>query len=79
MDLRLDRRIDRKLDEKSDLKEMLSLEGGLDLDCLGMFCEKFNVRFVRADMTYERGFSEPIYFFSDNLGGYTIEALKGSI
>jgi hypothetical protein len=59
-------RLDRSLDSKETL----------DLDDLGKFCEMFNVKFVRADMTHERGFREPMYFFSDNLGGYNIDAVR---
>jgi len=51
----------------------------LDLDVVEKFCEKFKVRFVRADMTFENGVLEPMYFFNDNLGGYTLQGIKASL
>lgn len=33
------------------------------------------MEFLRIGETYERGFSERLYFFDDNLGGYTIEGI----
>ncbi len=55
------------------------LGDGLDLGVLEEFCEKFNVKFVHAEMTFENGVLEPMYFFSDNLGGYTIGGIRGSL
>ena len=43
------------------------------------FCVKYDVVLAGATWTNERGYNEPMYFFSDNLGGYTIEAIKDSI
>jgi hypothetical protein len=51
----------------------------LDLDVLWEFCERFKVKFVRAEMTFESGVLEPMYFFSDNLGGYTIQGIRASL
>lgn len=75
----MDNRLDGISDGGLDPEEVFVLEEMLDLDLLGLFCEKNNVKFVRAEMTNERGVREPMYYFSDNLGGYTIEAIKGSI
>ena len=43
------------------------------------FCEKYNIRHASTGCTYESGFPEPIYYFTDNLGGYTIGGIKGSL
>ena len=61
------------------LEEGLDSDDALDLETLTRFCEKFKVRFVRADITHEQGFREPIYFFSDELGGYAIDGIRGSL
>ena len=43
------------------------------------FCIRYDVVLMGVSWTNERGFREPMYFFSDDLGGYTIDALQGSI
>ncbi|MBS3078904.1 hypothetical protein J4218_02170 [Candidatus Pacearchaeota archaeon] len=50
-----------------------------DLESITRFCEVFKVNLVRSSYTSERGFRELIYFFSDNLGGYTIDGINGSL
>jgi hypothetical protein len=43
------------------------------------FCKAYDVRLVGQGTTDERGFREPMYFFSDGFGGYNIDAIKGSL
>jgi len=43
------------------------------------FCKKKKVILVERDVTMENMITEPIYTFSDNLGGYTIEGIKASL
>lgn len=75
----MNKRLDGISDGKLDSEKVFVLGDILDLDLIGLFCEKNNVKFVRAEMTFERGIREPMYYFSDNLGGYTIDAIKGSV
>jgi hypothetical protein len=60
---------------------LLSLgESGLiNLTEIRDFCIMYDVVLEKASWTTERGRREPMYFFSDNLGGYTIDAVKWSI
>jgi len=44
-----------------------------------MFCTKFDVNLIDIAMTEESGFKEPMYFFNDNLGGYSLHAIRCSI
>lgn len=76
---KMDDKLDGLSDRRLDPEEVFVLEEILDLDLLGLFCEKNNVKFVRAEMTYERGIKEPMYYFSDNLGGYIIDAIRDSV
>ena len=43
------------------------------------FCDWYSVKLTHVDITAEREFPEPIYFFSDRLGGYTIEGIRASV
>jgi hypothetical protein len=43
------------------------------------FCRVYHTRLLRVDTTTENGAEEPVYIFSDNLGGYTIEGVKESL
>lgn len=43
------------------------------------FCERYKVSLIREGTTHERGFREPMYFFSDGLGSYNIDAIRGSL
>jgi len=46
---------------------------------IGRFCNKFKIRLLKIDYTTENDRLELMYFFNDNLGGYTIEAIRGSL
>lgn len=63
-------------------REFYELRGDIqfhrDLKEISEFCRKEGILFRRADITRERGRLENIYYFSDNLGGYLIEAIRGS-
>ena len=50
-----------------------------DRDNVRRYCERFGVRLVRIDSTFERSRPELMYFFSDGLGGYTIEGVRESL
>ena len=43
------------------------------------FCKTKNTKLLEIDVTTENHNHEPIYFFSDNLGGYTIKGIKESL
>ena len=66
---------------KGMLEILSDLDNGKisDLREVQDFCVKYDVILLSANWTHERGFREPMYFFSDNLGGYTIEAIKSCI
>lgn len=59
-------------------EELIGLVGALvaqeerDRRYLEVFCQKFRTRLLRIDHTNENERSELMYFFDDNLGGYTI-------
>ncbi len=60
------------------VKELIS-QGLADREYLEAFCRHFEVELVGIDWTAERCFYERMYFFSDELGGYTIEGIIGSL
>jgi len=64
---------------ENELEAELQADGGLDLDLLLRFCSKFDVRFVSEGVTHENGYRENIYFFSDELGGYTVQGIRNSL
>ena len=43
------------------------------------FCNETKTHLSRVETTNERGLPEPLYFFDDNLGGYTIRGIKDSL
>jgi hypothetical protein len=43
------------------------------------FCKKYNTKLVNVDVTMEKGYFEPAYAFTDNLGYYTIKGIKNSL
>lgn len=43
------------------------------------FCRKTNLRLTQIDCTSENGRVELMYVFNDNLGGYTLDAIIGSL
>ena len=43
------------------------------------FSLSFGVELIKITTIEERGFPEPAYVFSDNLGAYTLDALKSSL
>lgn len=48
-------------------------------ECVDRFCTRFDVNLVRVGVTHEKGYCEPMYFFDNNLGGYTADALRDSL
>jgi hypothetical protein len=46
---------------------------------LEKFCEIYKVKFIGTSFTDENEFLEPRYYFTDNLGGYTIKGLENSL
>ncbi|MEK6927066.1 MAG: hypothetical protein AABX11_01400 [Nanoarchaeota archaeon] len=50
-----------------------------DLKLVSEFCKRERIGLRRVDVTYEHGVPENLYSFSDNLGGYTIEGIRGSL
>ena len=46
---------------------------------IAQFCKRYAVTIVGLDQTYENGYDEPMYYFSDNLGGYTLEGIQNSL
>jgi hypothetical protein len=58
------------------------LEIAVGYDCsddIKRFCEKYSLDLVEIGATDESGKKELIYFFSDGLGGYNIEAIRESL
>ena len=49
------------------------------LDDIVCFSKLYDLKLEKVDETFERGFIEPIYYFSDERGGYTIDGIKRSI
>ena len=43
------------------------------------FCKKGNLRLTEVDVGVERAIEEPSYYFSDGLGGYTIDGIRNSL
>jgi hypothetical protein len=43
------------------------------------FCKKYKVELTGTNFTDENEFLEPMYYFTDNLGGYTIKGLENSL
>ncbi len=45
------------------------------------FCKEYKVKLLSQGITdeFQPGIFEPIYFFSDNLGGYTIKGIRNSL
>jgi len=47
-----------------------------DMPKIARFCHKRKVCLRQVDVTFENNHPEIMYYFSDNLGGYTINALR---
>lgn len=43
------------------------------------YCQQKGVELIGVRRTWERGFLEPLYFFDDGLGGYTIGGIVESL
>jgi len=50
-----------------------------DMSLIKQFCEFYSVEYIRIDYTQENEIFEPIYFFTDNCGGYTRKGLEDSL
>ena len=50
-----------------------------DAPYVSQFCKRLEVELVKCDTTWENGFKEPIYFFTDGLGYYTIKGIMNSL
>ena len=43
------------------------------------FCDIYKVRHSSTGYTTEAGFYEPMYYFTDNLGAYTLAGIRNSL
>jgi len=43
------------------------------------FCKKYKTNLLRIKQTQENGYPEPMFFFSDQIGGYNIGGIKSSL
>jgi len=43
------------------------------------FCKKYKTNLLRIEQTQESGYPEPMFFFSDQIGGYNIDGIKNSL
>lgn len=59
--------------------EKIALNESYHIDMVEKFQKKYDCSLVCAGLTFERGFVEVMYFFSDSLGGYTIDGLESSL
>ena len=50
-----------------------------DIRSVRDFCQRYNVELENIGLTRERGFVEQMYYFSDAMGGYTMDAVLGSL
>jgi hypothetical protein len=50
-----------------------------ELNIIDEFSKRFKVSLRKVEYTYENGFPELMYHFSDNSGGYTIEGIRKSL
>lgn len=46
---------------------------------VSQFCRKYKTSIMRVEQTRERGYVEPLFIFSDEVGGYSIDGIKGSL
>ena len=68
--------VGRENDSSNSRVERMLAEAGPVID---QFCSRYRVRLTEAVPTDERGHLEPIFYFSDGLGGYTLDAVRGSL
>jgi len=62
-------------DIDSDLEAMIQ-------SCMpqvSQFCRKYKTSLIGVEQTRERGYVEPLFIFSDEVGGYTLDGIKGSL
>ena len=59
-----------------DILENMQEEAGPYIE---KFCQKYNLGLTSISKTKENGNLEPIFYFTDNLGGYTIEGIRCSL
>jgi len=43
------------------------------------FCKRYRTNLLRIEQTQESGYPEPMFFFSDQIGGYNIGGIKSSL
>ena len=65
--------------DKANLENCIERESQSNREYIEAFCRHLGVELTGMDWTAERGFYERMYFFSDELGGYTIEGIIGSL
>lgn len=73
--------VQEQIEDLQDDLRFLCLQ---DLKLVGNFCKKYKQNLVRIDCTTESTtpeaiIFEPIYYFDDNLGGYTKAGLEESL
>jgi hypothetical protein len=66
---------DKNMDEIIDL-DVLRERNRAYVDS---YCSRYNLRLLEVRETFENNRYEPMYFFDDNLGGYTLEGIIGSL
>lgn len=49
-----------------------------NLPVITSFCNEQKISLERIEETNEKGYVEAMYFFNDDLGGYTLRALRES-
>lgn len=62
----------------SDNREMAAMRQEAET-FIRQFCDRYKIRHASTGYTIESGFPEPIYYFTDNLGGYTLDGIKNSL
>ncbi len=74
--------LDDKLDdlfEEGINKNIFKKQFEQDKKFLNEFCSKYNLYLTKLTTTDESGKLENMYFFNDNLGGYTLDGIKKSL
>ena len=67
-----------KLDDEFE-SELIIEDAVKDRPLVDLFCKKFSIKLIRVTPCWESERLEPMYFFNDNLGGYTREGLENCL
>ena len=63
---------------RNDTPEMAAMRQEAEA-FIRQFCDIYKVRHSSTGYTTEAGFYEPMYYFTDNLGGYTLAGIRNSL